>query len=137
MNMANDQSACELVMCNVDLVTIVLSHAEVCPRRFVHWRRVSTVWREACGANETLLMRAARAPKYLTKGTFMGLFGLTSAEADSFERDVCVGQKGLVYKYSAPAVDDALPAICGFEWWAERLSRRASEKLMPKRQRLL
>ena len=123
-------------MCNVDLVAIVLSHAEVCPRRFAHWRRVSTVWREACGLNEALLMQAARSPKYLTKGAFMGLFGLTSAEADAFERVVCMSRKGLMYKYSADAVDAALPAISGFEWWAERISRRASEKLIAKRQRL-
>jgi hypothetical protein len=137
MCMADDQSACTLVMCNVDLVTIILSHAAVCPTRFAHWRRVSKVWREACGVDETLLMRAARTPKYLTKGTFMGLFGLTSAEADIFERDVCVGRKGLMYKYSAPAIDAVLPSMCGFGWWAERLARRASEKLTSKRRRFL
>ena len=116
----NDQ-----VMCSVDLVAIVLSHAEVCPRQFARWRRVSRVWREACGVDETLLMRAARSPQYLTKGTFMGLFGLTSAEAGAFERDVCTNRYGLMFKYTAPAIDAVLPAIGGFTWWAARLARQA------------
>ena len=123
-------AACELIMCNVDLVALILSHAEVCPRRFAHWRCVSRVWKEACDGDESLLMRAAHAPKYLTKGTFMGLFGLTSAEADAFERAVCVGRKGLMYKYTTHAIDSVLPAICGFEWWEVRLARRSAEKLV-------
>ena len=137
-------AACELIMCNVDLVALVLSHAVVCLRRFAHWRCVSRVWKEACDVDESLLMRAAHAPEYLTKGTFMGLFGLTSAEADAFERTVCVGRKGLMYRYTAPAIDSVLPAICGFDqWWEVRLARQAAEKLVAhpcsgkrKRQRL-
>jgi hypothetical protein len=122
-NLPNEQ-----VMCSIDLVATVLSHAEVCPKQFARWRCVSSVWREACGADETLLMRAARSPRYLTKGTFMGLFGLTSAEADVFERDVCTNRHGLMYKYTAPAIDAALPAICGFAWWAARLARQAERR---------
>ena len=103
-NAPNDQ-----VMCSIDLVAIVLSHAVVCPRQLARWRRVSSVWREACGVDETLLMRAARSPRFLTKGTFMGLFGLTSAEADVFEREVCTNRHGLMYKYTADAIDAVLP----------------------------
>jgi hypothetical protein len=125
LNICSQGALYELVMCNVDLVAVVLSHAEVCPRQFARWRRVSRVWQEACGANESLLMRAAHSPRYLTKGTFMGLFGLTSTEADTFEREVVIGRKGLMYKYTAPAINAALPAICGFAFWGERLARQA------------
>ena len=76
--------ACEQVLCNADLVRAILEvHADIDPWTFVMCGRVARAWREACRADATLLLKAARAHSFLTKGVLCGLSGLSPVEADA------------------------------------------------------
>lgn len=126
-------------MCSVlkdpDLVSIVLSHADLDPTTFVRVSRVSTTWRNASrDPSGKHLMAAACRQKYLTKTSFAGLFALTSDEANAFPREVVFyprASSGLMYKYKRDAIDIALPAIGGVTAWEDRLAKRARAKPPP------
>jgi len=122
--------ASSIVLDDADLVHMILMYVDtgLTPRVFAGWRSVSFAWYTACGADERLLMRAARTPTFLTKGTFSGLFGLTPCEADQFQREVGVCKYGIMYKYGVSAINSVLPAIAGFQYWPVRIARRAEER---------
>lgn len=125
------------VLSDVDLVGVVLSHADLDATSFVRVGRVCKAWRCASrDANGAILMAAARKQRFLTKTAFAGLFGLSSNEANSFPREVvyrpCVSC-GLMYKYKRDAVDLALDAIGGVVEWERRLAKRARYEMVESR----
>jgi len=122
--------ASSIVLEDVDLVQLILLCVDtgLTPRVFARWRLVSSAWRTACGLDERLLMRAARTPSFLSKKTFSGLFGLTSDEADSFEREVFNCKHGIIYKYKEGSINDVITALSGFKWWSVRIAMRAKER---------
>ena len=79
---------------NGDLLALVLSLAQLLPHSFVAASRVSKGWRAACCGDEQLLLRSARARAYLTKRDLVGLFALSSAEADRLPRRACSRRDG-------------------------------------------
>ena len=125
-------AASERVLNNPDLVGAILGHAEVDPWSFVAYGCVSKVWRGACRADTTLLLGAARTPKFLTKGVLCGLFGLSPWEADTLPRGMRAHRTGLMYMYSGPAIDAALLMIGGMSEWERRLAVRASQAVTRK-----
>ena len=119
----------DCVLGDLDMVSIVLSNVNLDPVAFTGMGLVSKTWRVACRAGPGLLVSAASTPRYLTKTVFMGLFGLTSAEADALPRTELVRPQGrVVFMYSKPAIEAALPAIGGIEAWARRLAARAQNQ---------
>ena len=120
--------ACEKVMGDADLVGLVLSHADLSPRAFVGAGRVSRSWREACRGGPELLMAVARRPGYLTKTVFSGLFGLSREESDAFPHDEVARFPGHVYKYTAIAIESALPWVGGVDGWRVRLKKGQRNK---------
>ena len=121
----------DCVLGDPDLVSIVLSKVDLDPVALTCMGLVSKAWRVACRAGPGLLLSAASTPRYLTKTVFMGLFGLTSAEADALPRTELVRPQGrVVFMYSKPAIEAALPAIGGIEAWARRLAARAQNQAL-------
>ena len=118
--------AAQAVFDNVDLVASILRHVEMDPLQFVHIGRVSTTWRQASRLDETLLLRAARAPAFLTKRTFAGLFGLLSHEAVAFPHRERAHRGGVMHVYEKHAIDGAMAAIHGVHFWKLRLARQAA-----------
>ena len=100
-----------------DIVHLILSHVDVDPPTFVRIGRVSKTWREAIRTDASLLLRSAHAQRYLTKTTFMGLFGLSSEEANQFPRQVEQWKGRVIFKYGGVAIDMVMEAIGGMGWW--------------------
>lgn len=114
------------VLGNIDLLASVLAHAELDPVSFVCMGLVSKTWRSVCLLDEALLLKAARAPRYLTKGVFAGLFGLTSVEANQFPRGQRAHRGSFLYMYRRDAIDAVMPAVGGMPGWLERKARQAA-----------
>lgn len=123
---AGDSYPSTTVLENTDLVAMILKWVEVTPLQFVRIGLVSKTWRSACRVDAALLIRAAKAPPFLTKCIFSGLFGLRSGEANQFPRRERGHRQGVMYMYRADAIDMVLPAIGGMHWWEERLARNAA-----------
>ena len=114
------------VLENIDLVAMILKRVEVDPLQFVRFGLVSKTWRSACRVDETLVLRAANTPPFLTKRVFMGLFGLWSGEANQFPRRERRYRDGWMYMYRSDATDMVLPAVGGMLYWEARLARNAA-----------
>ena len=117
------------VLGNVDLVALVLSQVQLDPVSFVRMGLVGKAWRLACRHDETLLLKAARAPHYLTKSVFAGLFGLSSEKANRFPRGKRAHRDSFLYVYRGNAIDAVMPAIGGVSGWEARLATRAVREL--------
>ena len=109
-----------------DLVGQILHHVDVDPWTFVMCGRVSRTWRAVCRADDALLMRAARAHRFLTKCVFCGLFGLSASEADAYKRGMRAHKTGLMYMYAEPAIGVVMATIGGADGWIARLAARAA-----------
>jgi hypothetical protein len=123
-----EQQPTEAVMSNPDLVSAILCRAKLSPAEFVSAGLVCKSWREACRQDESLVVAVAKAPVFLTKGTFMGLFALSPAEADQFPREVRPRRGGIMFMYRAAAVDAALSSIGGLDGRNRRLADRACKQ---------
>jgi hypothetical protein len=113
------------VMDNADLVWHILQGVDLDPWTFVMCGRVSSVWRAVCHVDDALLMKAARGHRFLTKGVFCGLFGLSASEADAYTRGMRAYKHGRMYMYSEPAIGAVMGDIGGLNGWAARLTARA------------
>ena len=102
--------ACAAALANVDLLAVILAQVDIEPWTFVVCGRVARVWRQACRADATLLLKAARSRSFLTKGVFCGLFGLTHWEADVYPHGMRAHKTGLMHMYSDQAVRVVLHA---------------------------
>jgi hypothetical protein len=120
------------VLSNEDLIALILHHARLNPHEIVYAGRVCTIWRAACRADASLLMAAARSRPFLTKGLLVGLFGLSSAEANALPRTTCDrgGHGGFMHMYDERAIARALPVVGGLDGWKQRLARRAMEQAL-------
>ena len=114
------------VLANVDLLAAILAQVELDPWTFVMCGRVARVWREACRADATLLLKAARSRSFLTKGVFCGLFALTPAEADAYPRGMRAHKTGLMHMYSGQAIGAVMGKVGGMRGWEARLAARAA-----------
>ena len=113
-------------MGNDDLVRLILQHAPLTPQTFVAVSRVSKTWRSLCLNDQQLLVQSLARCKYITKGTLMGLFGLTSAEANRLPRSVNMRRDGgIMYTYDPSQVQRALTVSGGMSGRQERLAKRA------------
>ena len=116
----------EDVMANDDLVSLILRHAPLTPQLFVVASRVNKAWRSVCLRDEQLLLKSLARCKYCTKGTVMGLFGLTSAEANRLPRSVSMRRDGgLMYQYDPSQVQRAFALSGGMAGRKMRLAKRA------------
>ena len=113
-------------MGNDDLVGLILQYAPLTPQTLVVVSRVSRAWRSVCLRDEQVLLRALSRCKYITKGTVMGLVGLTSAEADRLPRTVSMRRDGgLMYQYDPSQVKRALDVKGGMVGRQARLAKRS------------
>jgi hypothetical protein len=115
---------------NDDLLELILHHAELAPREFVWASRVNRAWHRACLRDGELALQAARRASYLTKRALMGLFALTSGEADKLPH-ATIGRRdgGIMYSYPAVVVDQAWEGVVGgVDAWRSRLAQRACEQ---------
>jgi hypothetical protein len=121
--------ASDAVLCNSDLVAIVLRYADLDPVSFVQMGLVNHAWREACQGDSGLLMRAAACRPYMTKRALMGLTGLTSNEANTLPRElkqrVHSHGGGVMWTYSHDVAHAALVVVGGMEGRRLRLEHRA------------
>lgn len=123
--------ACSEVLSNEDLVALILRHARLNPHQFVYAGRVCTTWRAACRADASLLLAAARSRPFLTKGLLVGLFGLSSAEANALPRITCDRRLGgVMHMYDERAIVRALAVVGDLDGWKQRLARRALEQVL-------
>ena len=114
------------VLGNEDLVVKILMELPLQPDMYVKLGRVCKAWRNACRRDECLLMSSIRACEYLTKGMVVGLFGLTSREADRLARETCWRRGGgIMYKYHPVQGQYALDMVGGIEGLNGRLKKRA------------
>ena len=120
----------ESVMGNDDLLAVILSTAPIDPKSFVAIGRVCKQWRAAC-RNEALLLRAASSRTTLSKRQLMGLFALTSAEANRLPREIRWRREGgYMFEYDAqPVAIEALRIVGGEVGWVARLERRAVSQM--------
>jgi hypothetical protein len=118
--------ACEEVLGSKDLVELILSRVEMEPWTFVMCTRVSKVWRNVCHTDENLVLKAARAPRFLTKGVFCGLFGLTYAEAGVFPHGTRAHKTGFMYTYDERAIASVMEYLGGMCGRQSRLATRAA-----------
>ena len=122
--MASDE-----VLCNSDLVALVLRYADLDPVSFVQMGRVNHAWREACQGDPDLLMRASACRPYMTKRALMGLTGLTSNEANTLPRELKQRSHshggGGMWTYSHNVAHAALAVVGGMEGRRLRLEHRA------------
>ena len=115
----------ELFGC-IDLVELILTKAQLSPRTFVAVSRVSKAWNAASRRNERLLVGCA-ANTTLTKGMLMGLFALSSAEANRLPRSVRTRRDGgVAYQYQPEQAAAALVLVGGVEGRCARLKKRAA-----------
>lgn len=128
-------TAAREVLGNADIVALVLEHAQLSPTCLAVHSRVCSAWRRACRTEERLLLRAALARSFLSKHDFMGLFALSSAEADTFPHGVRArNPSGFVFMYKEAAVRSVLPSTGGMIEWRRRVERRWEEPPRSERQ---
>ena len=119
------EAAGELFGC-IDLVEMILAKAQLGPRAFVAVSGVSKAWNAACRRNERLLVGCA-ANSTLTKGILMGLFALSSAEANRLPRTVRLRRDGgVAYQYEPEQAAAALVLVGGVKGRCARLKKRAA-----------
>lgn len=107
----------ECVFANEDLVHLILQQAELRPSTFVAVSRVCKGWRAACMRDHSLLMKVVAESAFLTKTVLMGIFALSSAEANKLPRTVCQSRfGGVMYKYLCSVTADALEMVRGSGW---------------------
>lgn len=123
------QQARKNVLENVDLVALVLSHAELDPKSFVGVGMVSKTWRAASRVDASLLLKAAKSQRFLTKRVFQGLFGLTPAEADQFPHGTRAYKMGFMFMYKGDAINAVMGAIGGMCGWEQRMAQQAARHL--------
>jgi hypothetical protein len=87
-------SASGNVLGSEDIVTLVLRAACLSPASFAACSCVCRTWRLVCHTDEQLLMTAALSRPFLTKRQFMGLFALSSTEADRYPRGMRAQRQG-------------------------------------------
>ena len=115
---------------NEDLLSLILSHAQLSPREYVWASRVSKAWHDVCLRDGELALRAARCAHCLTKRALMGLLALNSGEADRLPR-ATLGRRdgGVMYAYPVEVVDQAWEGVVGgVEAWRVRLAGRVREQ---------
>ena len=117
------------VLNNPDLVCAILRRADLSPTEFVSAGLVCKSWRQVCQQDEAILVGAAKQPAFLTKGAFMGLFALSSAEADQSPRNIKRRRGGgVMFMYGDDAIDSALSSIGGLAGRGRRLADRARKQ---------
>lgn len=111
---------------NKDLLELILSHAQLIPSSFVAVSRVNKAWHSICHMDERLLLKCATSRPYLTKRDMMGLFVLSSREADRLPRETCIRRDGgVMYKYENECVKGVLAMVGGMPGWRVRLTDRS------------
>ena len=125
----HETMASEEVLCNRDLVVLILRYADLDPVSFVHMGLVNHAWRTACQGDPDLLIRAAAGRPYMTKRALMGLTGLTSTEANTLPREFKQRPPshggGGMWAYSPVVAHAALAIVGGLECRRLRLAHRA------------
>jgi hypothetical protein len=120
----------EDMLCCDDLVGLILRSVTISPTSFVSITRVCKQWREVCLSDASFLLRAVATQRYLTKGVVMGIFGLTSEEANRLPHEVVPRYKGGVqYRYSGAIAIEALHLAGGVLGWQSRLKRRVADQV--------
>jgi len=118
------------VLANEDLVHLILQHSELRPSTFVVASRVCKVWKGVCLRDTSLLVKAATECQFMTKQIVMGLFALSSAEANQLPRTVRPRRTGgVMYRYEPScAAAEALNIVGGVDGVRLRLRTRARDQ---------
>ena len=120
-------SAMALVMGNDDLLLTILELARLTPAGLVAVERVCRHWRRVYHANARTLVQAA-TPPVVTKTVLMGLYALSSGEANILPHDVRARRGGgSVHLYSRVS-EEAWALVGGELEWEARLARRSAHQ---------
>ena len=131
MHDTHETRAPDEVLCNRDLVALILRYSDLVPVSFVNMGLVNHAWRTACQGDTDLLIRAAAGRPYMTKRAIMGLTGLTSTEANTLPREfkqrpTSHGGGGM-WAYAPVVAHAALAIVGGVEGRRLQLAHRAME----------
>ena len=120
----------DLIFDNDDLLHLVLQHLVKEPRTFVAAGCVCKAWRAATMRDASLLMQAAGGCDFMTKRVLMGLFVLSSAEANTLPRTIRPRRAGgVMYRYDPVTVAPAAMRIVGgMDMLRLRLDKRAQDQ---------
>jgi hypothetical protein len=113
-----------LVMNNDDLLLSILELARLTPIELVAVGRVCIQWRRVYHANARALVHAA-TPSVVTKTVLMGLYALTSSEANILPHVVRPRKGGGAMRLYSGVQDDAWALVGDESAWEARLARRS------------
>ena len=110
------------VLCDMDVLELVLLHADLDPEHFVSAGAVSKSWRHACRTCPSLVLNAAKGSRFSPKETFVKLFALTMTDAEWYAQSEGFRRANIDTQH---AFEFALAATGGITGWRQRLTRRA------------
>ena len=105
------------VLCNMDVLELVLLHTDLDPEYFVYAGAVCKSWRYACRTCPSLVLHAAKGSRFSPKETFVKLFAIEITDAEWCARASIDTQHTFEF---------ALAATGGITGWQQRLTRRAA-----------
>lgn len=113
------------VLGNSDLLLAIFEHMALTPIELVRIERVCRQWRSVYHANARALVQAA-TPAVLTKTVLMGLYGLSSSEANQLPHTIRARRDG-GHMCLFSQVSERAWALVGTERdWEGRLIRRGA-----------
>ena len=117
-----ERTAVLAVVSNPDLIAHVLT-GNIGPSTLVAASEVCSTWLEVCRSDGELLRRTALYAGGVTKGTLMGLFAISSQDANALPRTTRPRYpNGFYYLYT----EDAIAALVLRGGWRARMRGRAS-----------
>ena len=113
------------VLGNDDLLLHILTLARLAPVELVAVERVCQQWRRVYHANAESLLPPA-TPAVVTKTVLMGMYRLSSCEADSLPRMMRRRRDGGVMYLYTHVAEQAWGVVGGAHEWEARLARRSA-----------
>ena len=116
---------CERVVGNDDLLLIIFELARFAPVELVAVERVCRQWRRVYHANARALVQAA-TPPVVTKTVLMGLYALSSSEANALPHIERARKGGGCMRLYSSVSADAWLLVGDEHEWRSRLARRSA-----------
>ena len=111
------------VLCDMDVLELVLLHTDLDPEYFVSVGAVCKSWRYACRTCASLVLNAAKGSSFSPKETLVKLFALTMTDAEWCAQSEGFRRANIDTQH---AFEFALAATGGITGWQQRLTRRAA-----------
>ena len=116
---------CLRVIGNDDLLLTIFELARFTPVELVALERVCRQWRRVYHANARTLVQAA-TPPVVTKTVLMGLYALSSSEANALPHVERAHKGGGCMRLYSSVSEDAWVVVGDERTWAARLARRSA-----------